>query len=221
MGNLFAYIGGVASVYLLIYLQDGGPGLRKLPSLFATLVFGASVLLIAGQRCAVASATPRAQTPSPALATSFAHMTGPYAKWNGANFACGKSAAGKWGTFGGKYKRVKMNGGERCVAHRRLRCGTLVELRYQSLKRHGGDGKMRRVLVPVCDRGPYWAVIATCRGNSFRCWKRGQAQVKLRPGYRFMNYWDITALAAKDIRFPGMGMVRWRIVPRVLRELSR
>ena len=221
LGLLWAFAGGVASVHLLIWLQDSRLGLRRAPSLLATAVFALAVFTIAHEGCQNVGAQP--VTGRRVLATSFTHMTGPNARWNGSGFACWKTPAGQWvpwGTKGAHY--VKLNGNERCVAHRRLRCGTLIEVTYRSQARHGGDSKLRRVLLPRCDAGPYWAQPASCSPRySARCWRLGRAQVRLKKGYRHINELDITRLSAKDLKFPGMGFVRYRVVRRALRVLAR
>lgn len=158
------------------------------------------------------------------FATSFTHMTGPNAKYNGSGFACWKKpGTNRWATWGAKgYRYVKMNGREIGIAHRTLRCGTLVELTYRSLPRHGGDGRLRRVLVPVIDRGPYWAVPKTCTPRwGYNCYRRGVPATRLPKGRRYITDVDMTVLVKRQLRFPGMGVVTFRVVPRVLRQLTR
>lgn len=149
------------------------------------------------------------------LATSFTHATGPNARWNGTGFACWKNSQGRWAPWGTKgFHAVKMNAAEVGIAHRSLPCGTLVELTYKAR-----DGKTRRALAPVIDRGPYWATSALCLPKfSHACWKRGKPMERLRPGWRYMNAVDMTVRVAVELQFPGMGMVLFR---RVLRTVKR
>ncbi len=137
------------------------------------------------------------------LATSFTHMTGPDAKWNGSGFFCAKKpGTNRWaapGTPG--YRYVRMNGHEVCTAHRTLPCGTPVSIRH----------KGRTVTVPVCDRGPYWAAPVTCQPRwRYACWKKGKPMVRLRKGYYYLNTLDISRAAAHWLRFDGLGAVEYR-----------
>lgn len=156
------------------------------------------------------------------VATSYTYMTGANARWNGDAFACGKNAKGQWGVYGGEFKRVLMNEGERGIAHRALRCGTLVELTYRCHKRHGCDGKLRRVLVPVVDRGPYWATPADCHPSwSTHCWKMGKSMIRLTVLWERPTHVDMTQVVARELKFPGKGWVTIRVVRRVLRRVTR
>lgn len=212
LGIATAFIGGVLTVYLLIWLQAGPPGLRRAPSIVAAVLFSAAVMSLAYAGCPnVANA--RKGPWRTVLATSFGHMTGPNAKWNGAGFACWRCPKGRWAPWGTKGCRYqKMTAGVVGVAHRTLRCGTLVEVQ------HG----LQRVVVPVIDRGPYWSVPASCRPRwGYHCWLKGRAMVRLKPGWRRINDLDIMAGTARALDFPGLGLVHYRIVSRRLRHLER
>ncbi len=146
------------------------------------------------------------------LATSYTHMIGPNAKWNGDVFYCAKKpGTNKWAAPGTRgYRRVRMNGNEAGVAHRRLPCGTMVAIN------RGG----RLIVVPVVDRGPYWQVPEQCFsltqtrrwGKAAQsCWKMGRPGVKLRKGYRFATDLDLTRRVGLTLRLGGRGLVRWRV----------
>lgn len=114
-------------------------------------------------------------------------------RWAGSHFACGgKMDPSRWG-----------------VAARGLPCGTIIEVQNP---RNG-----RRVLVPVVDAGPYWAVPASCSKFSWRCWARGKPVPPPKrpgPGWQYANDLDLLPGPAFVLGLGGRAVVRWRVVYR-------
>ena len=114
-----------------------------------------------------------------------------YDKQAGSHFACGggKMSALRWG-----------------IAHRKLRCGSLVEICKGSLC----------VTAPVVDRGPYWACKVEHKKRSIGCWRSGKAIVRSElayaSGWHFANDLDLLPRVAYAIRLNGRSHIRWRVL---------
>ncbi len=95
-----------------------------------------------------------------------------------------------------------------------LPCGAIVEMCRAKIC----------VTVPVFDRGPYHAIPTWCKPfHSGKCWRAGKTQLRLKPGYRRANRFDLLPRVAWAIRLLGRGWVKYRVIyiPRALRTLKR
>lgn len=133
------------------------------------------------------------------LATQFGHKcTAPEEvynctkpdRWAGSQFACGgKMDASVWG-----------------IAARTLPCGTIVEIRHRN----------RRIIAPVVDSGPFWAIPKGCNKLSQACWVRGRPIPKRRldptGGWQFASDLDLLPGPAFALGLGGRGLVSWRVV---------